>query len=195
VEGDSRGPKGLRLLLLGAPGSGKGTQASALSSRLCVPAISTGEMLREAVAEGSELGERISGLLASGELVDDATMRQVVQRRLDKPDTERGFMLDGYPRTIDQAHALDEILSSSGEGLDAAIQIEVPEEELVRRALARRREDDREDIVRRRLAVYRDKTRPVAEFYRDRGLLVEVDGDQPIVRVTEAILSALGVAA
>lgn len=195
MAGGEHGPRGLRLLLLGAPGSGKGTQAAALASRLRLPAISTGDMLRESVAEGSDLGERISGLLSSGELVDDATMRKVVQRRLAKEDTQNGFMLDGYPRTLDQATDLDEILSASGHTLDAAVQIEVPEEELVRRALERKREDDREDVVRRRLAVYHEKTKPVADHYRERGLLVEVDGDNPIGRVTEAILSALGVAA
>lgn len=191
----SRGPQGLRLLILGAPGCGKGTQAAALASRLRLPAISTGEMLREAVAEGSDFGERISGLLASGELVDDATMREVVHRRLAKRDTAEGFMLDGYPRTLAQAHDLDEILAASGEALDSAVQIEVPEDELVRRALARGREDDREDVVRRRLAVYHEKTEPVVGYYRKRGLLVEVNGDEAVESVTEAILAALGVAA
>lgn len=195
MEGGDHGARGLRLLLLGAPGSGKGTQAAALASRLQLPAISTGDMLREAVAEGSDLGERISGLLSSGELVDDATMREVVQRRLAKDDTKNGFMLDGYPRTLDQADDLDEILLSSGYALDAAVQIEVPEEELVRRALARKREDDREDVVRRRLAVYHEKTEPVVDYYRGKGLLLEVDGNQPVQRVMEAILAALGVAA
>lgn len=152
-------------------------------------------MLREAVAEGSDLGERISGLLASGELVDDAIMREVVHRRLAKRDTAEGFMLDGYPRTLAQAHDLDEILAASGEALDAAVQIEVPEAELIQRALARQREDDREDVVRRRLAVYHEKTEPVVDFYREKELLVEVDGNQPVAGVTEAILAALGVAA
>ncbi|HEV7518141.1 MAG TPA: nucleoside monophosphate kinase, partial [Thermoanaerobaculia bacterium] len=152
----------LKAVLLGAPGSGKGTQGGVLSRRLGIPAISTGEMLREAVTAGSELGLKVNGIMAAGSLVDDGTMAEVVRERLSRCGQGGGFLLDGYPRTIPQAETLERILGEAGEALDAVLLVEVPEEELVRRAVARRRgEDDREEVVRQRLRVYREKTAPV----------------------------------
>lgn len=180
-----------RLVFLGAPGSGKGTQAERLSARLGVPAISTGEMLRDAVAAQSELGRRVAEIMGSGDLVDDATMAQVVSERLAKDDARQGFILDGYPRTMAQVEALDGILAGRGESLDAVLLIEVPEAELVRRALARQRDDDTGEVIRTRLEVYREKTEPPVRHYADRGLLRQVDGDQPIESVTRAILEAI----
>jgi adenylate kinase len=180
-----------RVLLFGAPGSGKGTQAALLAERLGVPAISTGEMLRAAVACGSELGRRVEGLLAAGALVDDATMEAVVRERLAKPDARRGFLLDGYPRTLPQAETLEAILRGQGAGLDAAILLEVPAVVLVDRLCGRGREDDREDVVRERLRVYEEKTAPLVGYYQRRGLLRRVDGDQPVPAVAEAILTTL----
>jgi adenylate kinase len=181
--------------MLGPPGSGKGTQAEILAERLGVPAISTGEMLRRAVASGSDLGRRIESIMNSGVLVDDATMAEVVRERLSRDDVRGGYLLDGYPRTLAQAGTLGRILDESGTSLDAVVLINVPEEELVKRALARQREDDTEEIVRRRLEVYREKTAPLIEYYGRLGLLCRVDGDLSIAEVSEGIREALEVSA
>ena len=179
-------------VLLGAPGSGKGTQAERLSAALEVPAISTGELLRQAVAEGSELGARVAQTMAAGLLVDDVLMGDVVRERLARPDTGRGFLLDGYPRTPEQARALDEVLAAAGRRLDAVVMLDVPEEVLVARALARQRADDREAVVRERLRVYREKTEPLVGLYERRGLLRRIDGDRPVEAITASALAALG---
>jgi adenylate kinase len=184
---------GRYLVLLGPPGAGKGTQAQVLCEHLNVPAISTGDMLREAVAEGSELGRRVQDIMASGTLVDDGTMAEVVRERLAKPDARRGFLLDGYPRTLPQAATLEGILDGMGEELDAVLLVEVPEEELVRRMLLRGRADDTEAVVRERFRVYREKTAPLIGYYRERGLLRTIDGDRPIEEVTAQMLDDLGV--
>lgn len=182
---------GARIVLLGAPGSGKGTQAERLVEHLGVPAISTGDMLRAAVRDGSELGRKVESIMASGALVDDQTMAAVVRERLSKEDARAGFQLDGYPRTIGQVDTLDGILAEQGVELTGVVRILVPEDELVRRALARGRADDNEEVIRHRLAVYRDKTEPLSRHYEARGLLREVDGHQAIDEVTESILEAL----
>jgi adenylate kinase len=182
-----------RIVLLGPPGAGKGTQAELLASQLGVPAISTGDMLRQAVASGTELGSKVQGIMASGALVDDGTMADVVKDRLAKADARQGFLLDGYPRTLPQAHTLEGILSAAGRELDAVLLVEVPEEELVRRAVLRQRQDDREDVVRERLRVYREKTEPLIGYYRERGLLYPIDGNLPVEKVTSQMLIALGV--
>jgi adenylate kinase len=188
----------LRLVLLGPPGSGKGTQAQILAARLGVPAISTGEMLREAVAAGSDLGRRVHGFLALGNLVDDATMAEVVRERLAQPDAERGFLLDGYPRNRSQAETLDELLARRGRGLDAALLIEVPEQEVMQRLEGRAREGAREDDERQvalaRQDVWRGTKPKLVGYYRERSLLRTVDGHQPIERVTSDLLAALGAA-
>ena len=180
-----------RVLLFGAPGSGKGTQAALLAERLAVPAISTGEMLRAAVASGSDLGRKVDGILAAGALVDDETMEHVVRERLAQADARRGFLLDGYPRTLPQAATLEQILRRQDASLDAAILLEVPEAELVRRLTGRGREDDREDVVRERLRVYEEKTAPLIGHYQQRGLLRRVDGDRAVPEVADAILATL----
>lgn len=182
-----------RIILFGPPGAGKGTQAALLCEQLGVPAISTGDMLRQAVASGSELGGRVKGIMDSGGLVDDATMADVVRARLAMADARPGFLLDGYPRTIPQAETLERILTEAGQELDAVLSIEVPEEELVRRAVLRGRgEDDREEVVRERLRVYREKTEPLIGYYKERGLLYPIDGNLPIDKVTSQMLIALG---
>lgn len=176
------------VVLLGPPGSGKGTQAEILARDLGVPAISTGDMLREAVEEGSELGRKVEGIMATGDLVDDATMARVVRERLAKPDAAAGFLLDGYPRTVPQAEVLEEILGGHPQ---AVILVDVPEEELVRRALGRQRADDTEEVIRERLRVYGNKTAPLVGYYRDRGLLRTVDGHRSIPEVSTAITRVL----
>lgn len=183
-----------RIVLLGPPGAGKGTQATVLAGQLGVPAISTGDMLRQAVASESELGGKVQGIMSSGGLVDDATMADVVKVRLGMADAQPGFLLDGYPRTLPQAETLEGILSQVGQELDAVLLVEVPAEELVRRAVLRGRgEDDKEEVVRERLRVYRDKTEPLIGYYRERGLLYPIDGNLPIDKVTSQMLIALGV--
>jgi adenylate kinase len=181
-----------KVVLLGPPGAGKGTQAQFLSQHLGVPAISTGDMLREAVAEGTELGGRVQGIMASGALVDDATMAEVVRERLAKADARKGFLLDGYPRTLPQAKTLEGILGEIGEALDAVLLVDVPEEELVRRALLRQRADDKEEVVRERLRVYREKTEPLIGYYKGLGLLHEIEGHRPIEDVTAQMLGVFG---
>jgi adenylate kinase len=149
--------------MLGPPGSGKGTQAKLIAERAGVPAISTGDLLRQAVAEGSELGQRVKAVLDSGALVDDATMADVIARRLAADDATDGFLLDGYPRTLGQADTLDGILAGRQERLDVVLLIDVPEDELVRRSLARQRADDTEEVIRNRQRVYREQTAPLVD--------------------------------
>lgn len=185
--------RGARVVLLGPPGAGKGTQGQVLCQHLGVPAISTGDMLREAVAEGTPLGNKVQGIMASGLLVDDATMADVVRERLAKPDAARGYLLDGYPRTLPQAETLAGILRDAAQELDAVLLVDVPEDELVRRALLRGRVDDTEEVIRERLRVYREKTAPLIGYYRERGLLREIDGNHPIEDVTAGMLSLFGV--
>lgn len=182
----------LRLVLLGPPGSGKGTQAELLAARLGVPAISTGNMLREAVAAGTELGRRVHGFLSLGALVDDATMAEVVRERLAHPDAERGFLLDGYPRTRAQAETLEELLARRGQSLDAVLLIDVPEPELMQRLASRGRQDDQRQVALARLDVFRETNPELVGYYGRRSLLRAIDGHQPIERVTSDILAALG---
>lgn len=181
-----------RIVLLGPPGSGKGTQAAILAQGLGVPAISTGEMLRAAVVEASPLGLKVKEIMAAGELVDDETMAEVVKERLAGNDAESGFVLDGYPRTLSQAATLQEILDRSGKQLDAVVQIEVPEGELVNRVLGRHRADDTEEVFRQRLAVYHRQTEPLVTHYRESSLLRDIDGHQSIDDVSKSIRDTLG---
>jgi adenylate kinase len=190
VAGEAKRP---RIVLLGPPGAGKGTQAELLAGQLGVPAISTGDMLRQAVSSGTELGGKVQGIMASGALVDDGTMADVVKDRLAKADARQGFLLDGYPRTLPQAQTLEGILTEAAQELDAVLLVEVPEEELVRRAVLRGRGDDSEEVVRERLRVYREKTEPLIGYYRERGLLYPIDGNLPVEQVTSQMVVALGV--
>jgi adenylate kinase len=181
-----------RILLLGPPGCGKGTQAELLATSLDIPAISTGEMLRAAVAAGSELGGKVEAVMAAGDLVNDELMAEVVRDRLAQADAGEGFLLDGYPRTPGQAGTLDDILADRGQELDHVVLIQVPEEVLIRRALARQRADDQEDVVRERLRVYREKTEPLVRLYRERSLLREIDGDHSIEEVHRDLKAVVG---
>jgi adenylate kinase len=185
----------MRLVLLGAPGSGKGTQAARLKEHLQVPHISTGDLLRAEVAAGSKLGLEAKEVMARGELVSDAILLGMLEDRLSRPDTAGGFILDGYPRNLAQAAALDGLLQRIGQPMDYAVQLDVPSELLVERiagrAKAEGRADDSPDSVRTRLRVYEQQTAPVIEFYRAHGQLTVIDGvgslDEVFVRIVETI--------
>lgn len=185
----------MRLVLLGAPGSGKGTQAARLRQHLQVPHISTGDLLRAEVAAGSKLGLEAKEVMAAGKLVSDEILLGMLEDRFSRPDTGNGFILDGYPRNLAQAAALDTMLERLGTPMDCAVQLEVPNELLVERiagrAKAEGRADDSPDSVRTRLKVYDEQTAPVVEFYRQHGQLTIVDGvgslDEVFNRIVEAI--------
>ena len=185
----------MRLVLLGAPGSGKGTQAARLKEHLQVPHISTGDLLRAEVAAGSPLGLAAKEVMARGELVSDAILLGMLEDRLSRPDTAGGFILDGYPRNLAQADALDGLLSRLKQPFDYAVQLDVPMELLVERiagrAKAEGRADDSPESVRTRLKIYDDQTAPVIEYYRQHGQLTVVDGvgdlDAVFARILEAI--------
>ncbi len=186
----------MRIVFLGPPGSGKGTQARRLSERLSVPAISTGDILREAVRRDTPLGRQVQSIMERGDLVPDATMIELVRERLDAADAREGFVLDGFPRTVTQALALEEVLAGNGNGLSGVVNLFVPEavleERLRGRSGAERRADDRPEAVRERLIVYHEKTEPLMQFFRDRDLLVEVPGVGEIIEIADRIDRALG---
>ena len=185
----------MRLVLLGAPGSGKGTQAARLKEHLQVPHISTGDLLRAEVAAGSPLGLQAKEVMARGELVSDDILLGMLKDRFSREDTRAGFILDGYPRNLAQAAALDELLESLGQKFDAAVQLTVDNEQIVERlagrAKAEGRADDNPESVRKRLQVYDEQTAPVIEFYRQHGQLGVVDGVGPLDEVFERILQAV----
>jgi adenylate kinase len=185
----------MRLVLLGAPGSGKGTQATRLREHLQVPHISTGELLRAAVAAGTPLGLQAKAIMAAGNLVSDEIVLGMLEDRFQQRDTVNGFILDGYPRNLSQANALDDLLTRIGQSMDLAVQLEVDQELLVDRlagrAKAEGRADDSPDAVRNRLRVYEEQTAPVVDHYRTQGKLAHLDGvgslDDVFTRILEAI--------
>lgn len=214
----------MRIILLGAPGSGKGTQSQRLTQLHGIPQISSGDLLRDAIARGTPLGLRAKPILESGALVDDEIVLGMIRERLAEPDAQRGFILDGFPRTLAQARALDELLAGIGQPLDAVVLMEVEREELMRRISGRRtcqdcgrvfnvfssapmegetcprtgephrlmqRDDDREETVARRLEVYEEKTRPLVDFYRDKGLLRTIHAEGTLEEVSARLASAL----
>ena len=219
----------MRIVLLGAPGSGKGTQSQRLVERVGIPQISTGDLLRAAVSKGTELGRQAKEAMDSGRLVDDSLVLGMIRERLQEPDTRKGFILDGFPRNLAQAHALDHLLEALRQPLDAVVQLEVDYGELVRRISGRRtcadcgrvfnlltsppsgtgarcpktgqphrlvqRPDDNEATVAERLRVYDEKTRPLIDFYRARGLLRVLDAEGDLDTVTRRLAQTLGLPA
>ena len=190
----------MRLVLLGPPGAGKGTQAEFIAKELAVPAISTGDIFRANVSGQTELGMQCKVYMDAGELVPDEVTVAMVKDRLTQPDTANGFLLDGFPRTIPQAEQLRSSLEQMGQRLDRVLELVVEEEELVRRLSGRRtlvdgewvqREDDKPETVRNRLKVYREQTAPLTDFYRAEGLLVRIDAIGEVSEVTERALAAL----
>lgn len=185
----------MRLVLLGAPGSGKGTQATRLKDHLQVPHVSTGDLLRAEVKAGSPLGLQAKEVMARGELVSDEILLGMLEDRFSRPDMANGFILDGYPRNLAQAAALDALLQRIGQPMDIAIQLEVDNELLIDRlagrAQAEGRADDNPESVRKRLQVYDEQTAPVIGYYRDAGRLGAVDGVGTLDEVFDRILAAL----
>lgn len=186
----------MRLILMGPPGAGKGTQAKFVAARFGVPAISTGDIFRANVSQGTELGLEAKRYMDAGEYVPDDVTNRMVRNRIAEPDAETGFLLDGYPRTLAQVTELDGMIETTGHKLDAAVVLTVDEDELVARLLQRAktegRADDTEEVIRRRQEVYTEQTEPLIEVYRDRGLLIEVDGLGEIDEVTDRVFAALG---
>lgn len=186
-----------RLVIMGPQGSGKGTQGVRIAESLGIPAISTGDIFRANIAQGTELGTLAQSYTNAGNLVPDEVTNSMVRDRLSQPDAVAGFLLDGYPRNAAQALELDAILSDASQRLDAVISLRVPltdlQERLALRASSEGRADDTEDVIRRRLELYAEETAPLLEIYSDRGLLVQVDGTGSIDEITERILGAIQV--
>jgi len=186
---------GTRLLLIGPPGAGKGTQASRLASAFGVPAISTGDIFRANVANATELGLKVKAIMDAGEYVPDDITNAIVVDRLREPDAVNGFLLDGYPRTPEQVAELDRVLESEYEPLNAAVQLDADPDEVVgrllKRAVEQGRADDTEDVIRHRMGVYEQQTAPLVELFAQRGLLVKVDALGSVDDVTQRILTAL----
>src|SRR6476620_11122962 len=187
----------MRLILMGPPGAGKGTQAKVVADHFGVPAISTGDIFRYNVSEGTELGRKAKEFMDSGEYVPDEVTNLMVRNRIDEPDAKPGFLLDGYPRTLAQVEELDGMIKFTGHELDAVVVLTVDSEELVQRLLQRAetdgRADDTEDVIRRRQEIYTEQTEPLIEVYRGRGILIEVDGMGEVAEVTQRIFEALDV--
>jgi adenylate kinase len=185
----------MRLLLIGPPGAGKGTQASKLSEVFGIPAISTGDIFRENVKNETPLGLEAKSYMDSGAYVPDSLTNKLVRDRLQNPDCANGFLLDGYPRTADQVDELDDILNETNGSLDAVIQLTADTDEVVRRlakrAIEQGRSDDSEDVIRKRMAVYEEQTAPLITMYAARGFLIMVDGLGEIDDVTSRIVEAL----
>jgi adenylate kinase len=187
----------MRLVLLGPPGAGKGTQAERLVREHGIVQLSTGDMLRAAVAAGTDVGRRAKAIMDRGELVPDAVMVEIIAERVARPDAAKGFILDGFPRTIAQAEALEALLKRLGRRLDAVIQIAVDEDKLVARIEQRAREtggaraDDNAETLKTRIAVYRQQTAPVADFYAQKGMLSTVNGMGSVDAVSAAIGNVL----
>lgn len=212
----------MQLILMGPPGAGKGTQAAELIKKFSIPQISTGDMFRAAVKEGTELGKKAEACMKSGALVPDEVTIGIVRERLSKDDCKNGFILDGFPRTVEQADALEKILADLNMKLDGVLNIHVPAEDLIERAVGRRickgcgatyhvkfnpskvenvcdncngelyqRADDNAETMANRLNVYENSTRPLIDYYKKLGVYKEIDGRQPIDKVTEALVAAL----
>jgi adenylate kinase len=185
----------MRLIILGPPGAGKGTQAAKIADTFDIPAISTGDIFRANIKNETALGLQVKEVLASGGYVTDEITNAIVRERLFEDDAEQGFLLDGYPRTAAQVDTLDEILGEHGHKLDVVLELTVDEEAVVQRLLKRaqieRREDDTEEVIRERQAIYRRETAPLTEVYSARGLLVQVDGMGTVDEVFARIRGAL----
>lgn len=176
-----------RLIFLGPPGSGKGTQAKTLADTWSLPHISTGDILRQALKDKTPLGIKAQSYMDRGELVPDKLVEDMVSDRLSQPDTNSGWLLDGFPRTVNQALFLEELLRKLSQNGEKVINLEVPDDVVVERLLERGRKDDAEEVIRRRLEVYRNETKPLINYYSDRQRLLKVNGNQSQEEVTDEI--------
>jgi adenylate kinase len=179
----------VRVVLIGPPGAGKGTQAAALKQRLKVPHISTGDLFRAHISQQTELGRQVQQYIDAGQLVPDEVTNEMVRTRLADPDAAGGFLLDGFPRNVPQAGVLSKILAENGDSLDAVLEFRVPEDVVVHRLLARGRTDDNEDVIRHRQQVYRSETAPLLDYYRE--ILVTVDAVGEVDEITERAVTAI----
>lgn len=180
----------MRLVLLGPPGAGKGTQAAILSEKLGVPAISTGDLFRANIGQGTPLGIEAKKYIDAGDLVPAEITNNMVRERVAEPDAAHGFLLDGFPRSVEQAKELENILQDLGVALDGVLSFVIDEDVVVRRMLARGRADDTEDVIRNRLRVYREETAPLLDYYRDSIITVDAIGE--VEEINARALSALG---
>jgi adenylate kinase len=192
-EGQAEG--GVRLLIVGPPGAGKGTQAARISQAFGIPTISTGDIFRSNIANGTPLGKQVKEIVDAGDYVPDSLTNALVTDRLSAADAHGGFLLDGYPRTTDQVRYLEELLAEHGHVLDAVVRLVADQEEIVRRlrlrAEAQGRTDDSEEAIRHRQEVYQRETAPLLDMFAKRGLLIEVDGLGPVDEVSERVAQAL----
>ena len=179
-----------KLLFIGPPGAGKGTQANLFCSKYGLDHLSTGDLLRDEVSSGSDLGLQASEIMNKGELVSDELVLSIVEGRLD--NIKKGWLLDGFPRNVNQANALKNLLEKINHPLEAVISIQIADDVLIKRLLSRGREDDNEEVIVNRLKVYREKTSPLIDLYSKQGLLVEIDGNAEIDVVFSCIENALG---
>ena len=181
----------MRIILFGPPGCGKGTQAIFISESFSIPHLSTGDMLRSAVSSGSEIGLKAKNIMESGGLVSDQIVLSIVEERIAKDDCKKGFILDGFPRTVNQAEKLDLLLSTNNK-LDYVLRIKVDEEEIIKRLIDRAREDDKPDIIKNRFKTYNSETQPLIPYYEERKILFNIDGMQEIEKVSEDIKKVIG---
>ncbi|MBF2066193.1 MAG: adenylate kinase [Calothrix sp. C42_A2020_038] len=180
-----------RLIFLGPPGAGKGTQAKALAAHWQIPHISTGDILRQALLEQTPLGIKAQSYMDKGELVPDHLVQQMVEERLTQPDTEQGWILDGFPRTVQQAAFLETLLQKLEHQGEKVVNLDVPDEVVVGRLLERGRQDDTEEVIRRRLEVYRSETAPLIDYYIGKQKLLVINGNQSLEEVTVEINRAI----
>ena len=180
-----------RLIFLGPPGSGKGTQAQILAESFQIPHISTGDILREGIAHQTELGKKAQSYMDKGELVPDQLILDLIRERLSQPDVQSGWILDGFPRNVAQAAFLDQLLEELNQSSSQIVNLEVPDEVLIERLLGRGRKDDNESTIRRRLEVYWEQTAPVIDYYQQRGKLRPIDGNRLPEEVTESLVKLI----
>ncbi|OAH49358.1 adenylate kinase [Microbacterium oleivorans] len=184
-----------RLLIIGPQGSGKGTQGARIAERLGIPTVSTGDVFRANVKDGTDLGLKVKAIIDAGELVPDELTSEIVRDRLSQQDAAHGFLLDGYPRNLTQVGHLDGFLEQRGEPLTAVIELSVPRDEsiarLSRRAAEQGRADDNEESIAKRLSIYESETAPILDVYRERGIVDEIDGVGSLDEITERITAAL----
>jgi adenylate kinase len=181
----------MRIVLLGAPGSGKGTQAELIVGKYQIVHVSTGDLLRAEVTAGTDLGLKAKNIMDAGDLVPDEIMLAMIEDRLGKPDVENGFLLDGFPRTLPQAEALDQLLGKLGQPLDAVLFFDVDYSEIMTRLLARKRADDNEETIRNRLEVYEAQTAPLIDYYKAKGNLRTVKGVGDVQAIADRIFGVL----